>query len=211
MFYCLSRSREMYYLCVFFSLSIKNRWFFHWAIWCMDISNLSFAIVWLTILRWYYGFSLECGYGYCTVHVTNISKYQPILLHQRIYTFPYCLGLSSSFFRTDTVIWPNVTHATKLIHTCPFWCAMRVIWYLSHFSLYWISMPLRFFCIFGFFCATKNRFHPKKQHFYVILRGIAISLGYRTNCWWDFFSCLMHSNATDRCTVQTHNNEHEHG
>lgn len=40
----------------------------------MDISNLSFTIVWLTILRWYYIF-FQLNVDMATEYVTNISKY----------------------------------------------------------------------------------------------------------------------------------------
>lgn len=40
----------------------------------MDIYSLSFSIVWLNILRWYYSF-LTLNVDMATEYVTNISKY----------------------------------------------------------------------------------------------------------------------------------------
>lgn len=57
-----------------FFLLLEIGYFSYSAIRRMDIYSLSFSIVWLNILRWYYSF-LTLNVDMATEYVTNISKY----------------------------------------------------------------------------------------------------------------------------------------
>lgn len=91
-------------------------WF---SILSMNYSSLSLCIVWLYILRWYYGFSVKCGYGYwmCHQHI-KIQKFRITVEQLKFF-------IKKRWHLSKWNSYDLFTHALT----------MRVIWHLSHFRI----------------------------------------------------------------------------